>query len=195
MYKSMLTACLREKFGRMYAVYYMLAGVIAVIAAEPLSYGLLFIMAMFTAMQAARMFACQKINCINNGYVFFRSHKGRNILIVALLADIPWLLFIIIKVLMSKSNILCPMILIWGYSVILGALIGAYINKEVIAYALIVLCFFFCIQKVLTHELYFRYVSPVLVFNGEVNIFNLSGICFLTISGIFMLLFLKKVPD
>ena len=194
MYKSMLAACLKEKFGRMFAVYYILFGMLTIIIDETLAYGILFTLVIFTAIQMARMFSFQEINCINNGYVFFRMNKAGNILMIALLANIPWLAFMIIKTLMIHSNMLLPMVmvLIWGYSIILGTIAGTYIKKEVINYAFMLLCFFLCIQKILIHELYFRYISPLLVFKGEVNIFNLLGICILSVFGIFMLFVLRK---
>lgn len=194
MYKSMLAVCLKEKFGRMFAVYYILFGLITIIIDETLAYGILFSLVIFTAIQIARMFSSQEINCINNGYVFFRVNKAGNILIIALLANIPWLVFMIIKTLMIHSNMLVPMVmvLIWGYSIVLGTIAGAYIKKEVINYAFTLLCFFLCIQKILIHELSFRYISPVLVFKGEVNIFNLLGICILSVFGISMLFVLRK---
>ena len=69
---------------------------------------------------------------------------------------------------------------------------GIYIKNEVINYGLVLLLFFFCIQKTLVHELYFRYISPALIFRGEINIYNIVGICILSAFGIAILFVSKR---
>ena len=192
MYKNIFMICMKEKFGKFYFAFYILLGIITIFVDKSLSYGILFTLLLFTAIQISKMFSFQEINCINNGYAFFRVHKSKNILLVSLLANIPWLFLMIVKTVLTHSNIFFPLILIWVYATMLGTTIGIYIKNEVINYGLILLCFFFCIQKVLIHELYFRYISPVIIFKGYLNLYNILGICIFSVFGVSSLLVLKK---
>ena len=188
----MFLMCIKEKFGKFYLLYCSLLGILTIWIEKTLSYGILFTLILFTAIQIARMVCFPAINCINNGFASFRIQKAKNTLILSLLANLPWLFFIIIKTWMSNLTMLLPIILIWIYCTILGTLIGIYIKNEIISYAIMLLCFFFCIQKILIHELYFRYISPVLIFRGQLYSYNLLGIIIFSAFSIAILLVLKK---
>jgi len=192
MYKSILFTCLKEKFGRWYVAYYVVLGFLTLFIDKTLAYAMLFSVAIFTAIQIARMFSFQNINCINVGYVNFRMHKPIYLLNTAFLSNLPWLIVMEIKVLMSNDNIVFGIMLIWAYAVIVGMLLGIFVKSEVVGYALVLGCFFICMQKLLIHELYFRYSSPVIIFKGEFTIFNIVGICILMIAGIVAVFLTKK---
>lgn len=187
MYKSTFITCMKEKFGRLYFLYYILIGIIILLVDETISFGVSSAIILFTAIQVARMFSLKEISCINNGFYRFRRQQSIYIFILASLADLPWLVFLVVKMLLIQSYYVIPMMLIWFYLTILGMILGKYIQNEVINYGIVLLLFFFCLQKTVIHELYFRYISPVLVFRGEINIFNIVGIGLLSVAGLFIL--------
>lgn len=172
MYKVMFMTCMKEKFGRLYFIYYIVPGFISFFLDEVLSFGILSVMMLFTAAQISKMFSLSEMNCINNGYYDFRIHKAKNIFTIALSANIPWLLFMIVKSIIIPSQVTLFIMIIWIYLSVLGAVLGMYIKSEVIYYGIILLLFFVCLQKTLIHELYFRYLSPVMLLRGEVNLFS-----------------------
>lgn len=180
MYKSMFLACMREKFGRMSAVYYLLPGIIAICVDATLSYSVLFVLELFTSVRTAGMFTSKNINCINSGYADFRRRRPGYILKLAFLTDIPWLFFMELKTLMSDPAMMGWVCVVWVYTAIAGILFGVFCQNELASCAVVIGCFFICIQKTLVHELYFRYISPVLIFRGELNVFNIIGMCLLS---------------
>lgn len=75
MYKEILSTCMKEKVGRIYCIYYILLGVLSLLASETVSIGILIASIILTATQISRMFSFPGINCINNGYYEFRKKR------------------------------------------------------------------------------------------------------------------------
>lgn len=192
MYKDIILPCMKEKFGRLYFIYYIVVGILSLLVGELAAIGILTVITIFTAMQISRMLCFTEINCINNGYYSFRAEKPRNIVITALLANIPWLLLLTVKIMPVRPDMICFSLLVWVYLTVVGIISGSYIENEVLCYGLMLLIFFFCMQKTLIHELYFRYITPVLLLRGEVNMFNVCGLCILSVFGTAIILSVRK---
>ncbi len=192
MYKDIILPCMKEKFGRLYFIYYIVVGILSLLVGELAAIGILTVITIFTAMQISRMLCFTEINCINNGYYSFRVKRPRNIVITALLANIPWLFFLIVKIMSVRPDMIFFSFLVWVYLTVVGIISGSYIENEVLCYGLMLLIFFFCMQKTLIHELYFRYITPVLLLRGEVNSFNVWGLCILSVFGTAIILSVRK---
>lgn len=86
-------------------------------------------------------------------------------------------------------------LLIWFYLTVLGIMLGSYVKNEVLCYGVLLLIFFFCMQKTLIHELYFRYITPVLLLRGEINLFNVFSLCILSGFGTAAIFSIRKKTE
>lgn len=185
MYQKSCYIYIKELFGKLIVLYYMIPIIISFVLGGTLSYIILFAMILFQSYQAARMY--KEIDIVNSGYYFYRKHKGKHILIASLIPNVIWLICLEVAALFREDKgikFVIFIFLLWIYMTVIGNFIGTYVKNEVFGYALILLLLISFLSKFIIHEEYFRYISPMLlVINSHVNPFNAIGIAILSVIG------------
>lgn len=184
--KEILKTYIKEKYGKLFFFYYFIPGILSLLAAGTVSRIIIYAMALLTAEQAANWFSRTEINCLNLGYASFRRRQTGYILMVSVSLSLPWLVFDVIKKIILSAvswQVVFYVISGWLFFVVIGDIIGLLSRNEMFSYLIIILLIFWLFQRTLVHELYFRYVSPVLLFDIQVNPFTVIGIILTIIFG------------
>ncbi len=176
----------KERYRKWIILYYILPGAAALLARWDVSRIILSGMAMVTAQQAAAFFSQVNINCINYGFGGFQKNRAKYILGVSLLLAVPWFMAEIVKIMISGMPWHTVLYAALGclFFTVLGDVIGVAAKDGLAAYTAIVAVAFWLLQKPLVHELYFRYASPLLLFEKKENVFCILGIVLASAVGI-----------
>ncbi len=184
--KEIAQVYVKERYNKWIVLYYLLPGAAALLVEWGVSRAILYGMVLVTAEQAAAFFSQVKENCINLGFCGFRENRAKYILGVSLLMAAPWFMADAVKAIISGMPWYAVFYAALGclFFTVLGDVIGVACQNGLATYMAIVAVVFWLLQKPLVHELYFRYVSPLLLFEKKENAFCVIGIVLASAVGI-----------
>ncbi len=191
--REIVRAYRRERYQKWIVLYYLLPGAAALLAEWAVSRVILYGMAMVTAQQAAAFFSQENVNCINLGFGGFWKNRAKYILGVSLLLAVPWFAVDAAKAVIYGMPWQAVLYAALGclFFTVLGDVVGVTAKNGLAAYMAIVAVVFWLLQKPLVHELYFRYVSPLLLFEKKENALCVIGIVLACAAGM-LLVFVRS---